>query len=104
MANPLTSSSQVHCEVIQALEDSGAVVNTFVICLDQPGREHNVIDRALGLQLARAVYLAAEKVEAGEIDLVVVCSGKKGSFVAGADIQSEMKYVGVEGEQKYVSL
>lgn len=89
----------VHCEVIQALESAGTV-NVFVICLDKPDSVHNIIDKEFGLALARAVYLAWEKATNGELDVLVVCSAKDRSFLAGADIAHEMKYVGVAGANR----
>ena len=96
-------ASSIHCEVIQALEAAGTV-NVFVICLDKPVSVHNTIDRELGLGLARAVCLAREKAAQGEIDVVVVCSAKEKSFLAGADILYELKMLGVEGSQRWVGL
>lgn len=89
----------IHCEVIQALDNKGSL-NLLVLCMDRPGLEHNIIDRRFALELARVVGGAKEKVEAGEVDLVVVCSAKKGSFMAGADIETELKFVGLGGHKK----
>ena len=95
-----SGSSPIHCEVIQALEATGTI-NIFVICLDKPDSEHNIIDRELGLALARAVYLAREKADKGELDVLVLCSAKKRSFLAGADIEHElMQFVGVQGSYR----
>ena len=92
----------IHCEIIQAVERWGTV-NVFVICLDREEGDHNIIDRNFGWQLAKAVLLALEKARKGEVDVVAVCSAKEGSFMAGADILHELKFVGVEGGQRYVS-
>ena len=89
----------VHCEVVQAIESSGTI-NVFVICLDRVGHEQNIIDRGFALQLACALKQARQKAVIGEIDLVVVCSAKKGSFLAGADLLTELKYVGAQGSQR----
>ena len=93
--------ASIRCEVVQSIDSSGTL-NIFVICLDRAGSEHNIIDRVFGLALARAVYDAKTKLEYGEIDVVVVCSAKKGSFMAGGDILTEMKFVGVQGSQRSV--
>lgn len=87
----------LHCEIIQAVEDTWTA-NIFVICLDRRDSALNIIDRECGYQLGLALYLARQKVEAGEVDLLVVCSGKDKSFMAGADILTELKMVGIEGE------
>lgn len=86
----------VHCEVIQALE-RGGTINIFVICLDKPNSEVNIIDKEFALSLARALYHAKDKAESGELNLVVVCSAKQGSFLAGADIDHELKFTGPSG-------
>ncbi len=91
--------SPVHCEVIQALEAAGTV-NIFVICLDKADSAHNVIDKEFGLGMGRALFLAREKASKGELDVVVLCSAKKRSFLAGADILHELKFVGVEGSRR----
>ena len=93
----------VHCEIIQALQGRG-VVNVFVICLDRRGSEHNIIDRQFGLELTQAAYLAGEKAGSGEADVVVVCSAKERSFLAGADIEVELKFIGPEGTRRWVEL
>lgn len=89
----------IQCEIIQALEDTWTV-NVFVICLDRPQSEHNIIDREFGYQFSRAIYVVREKVRAGEVDLLVICSAKDGSFMAGADIETQLKMIGSEGEYK----
>jgi enoyl-CoA hydratase/carnithine racemase len=88
----------MHCEVIQVVEEPWTA-NIFVICLDKPDSELNIIDMEFGIQLGRTLYLAKENADAGEIDLVVVCSAKE-SFVAGADILLQLKLIGVNGECK----
>ena len=93
----------VHCEVIQAVEDAGTI-NVFVICLDRAEGDHNIIDRELARQLGTAVHYAWKKARKGEIDVVVVCSAKKSSFMAGADILYELKFVGLEGAQRYAEV
>lgn len=93
----------IHCEVIQAIEDTWTA-NIFVICLDKPGSEHNIIDYELGLQFARVLFAVREKVREGEVDLVVLCSAKHQSFMAGADIQFELRSVGTDGETRYVCM
>ena len=91
----------VHCEIIQAVQGRGAV-NVFVICLDKYGSEHNIIDRQFGLEFAQAVYLVREKAENGEADVVVLCSAKDRSFLAGADIEEELKFIGPDGTRRLV--
>ena len=93
----------VHCEIIQAVEGRGAV-NIFVICLDRCGSEHNIIDRQFGLEFTQAVYLAGEKAGSGEADVLVLCSAKERSFLAGADIEEELKFIGPEGTRRWVEL
>ena len=90
----------IHCEIIQVVERWGTV-NVFVICLDREEGDHNIIDRKFGLQLAKAGLQALEKARKGEVDVVAVCSAKEDSFMAGADILYELKFVGVEGGQRY---
>lgn len=90
----------IHCEVIQALEHGGTI-NIFVICLDKPGSEVNVIDKEFALSLARVLYHAKDKAESGELNLVVICSAKQGSFLAGADIEHELKFAGPSGALRY---
>ena len=80
----------IHCEIIQVLEDTWSA-NIFVICMDRPGAEHNIIDHEFGEELARVVFLLWERVRRGEVDLVVLCSGKERSFMAGADVEFELK-------------
>lgn len=87
----------LHCETIQVVEETWTA-NIFIVCLDKPGSELNIIDIEFGNQLGLALHLAREKAIAGEIDLLVVCSGKDKSFMAGADIMIELKVVGIEGE------
>ena len=99
MADEEAAGPSVHCEVIQALEGRG-VLNIFVICLDRTNAAHNIIDRTFALELARAVYLAGEKAAKGETDMVVVCSAKQGSFMAGADIKYQLKFIGPAGAQR----
>ncbi len=97
---PATASGRsavLQCEVIQALEDTWSA-NIFVICLDRPEAEHNVLDWQLVYQLEQAVGIAREKVRAGELDVLVVCSAKDKSFLAGADIQTQLNFVGMKGE------
>ena len=91
----------LHCETIQALEETWTA-NMFVICLDKPESELNTIDLEFGIQFGRALYLAKEKANVGEIDVLVVCSAKEESFVAGADILLQLKLIGIEGEYKLV--
>lgn len=91
----------IHCEIIRAVE-RWATVNVFVICLDREDGDHNIIDRNFGWQLARAGLQAREMARKGEVDVVAVCSAKEGSFMAGADILYELKFVGIEGGQRYV--
>lgn len=98
------SSNQVpavHCEVVQAIESNG-IINMFVICLDKLGHSQNIIDRPLVFQLARVVQHARQKALAREIDVVVICSAKKGSFLSGADLLLQLKFTGVQGSQKSV--
>ncbi len=96
---PSYAAPLVHSEVIQALDNRGSL-NVLVLCMDRPGAEHNIIDRRFALELANAVYGAREKVEAGEVDVLVVCSAKRGSFMAGADIVTELKFIGVQGQME----
>jgi len=91
----------VYCEVIQAVESYGTV-NVFVICLDREGREQNIIDLGFGLQLACAVNHAKRLADDQDIHLVVLCSAKTGSFLAGADINTELKLVGDKGAERYI--
>ena len=86
-------------EVIQA-EINANVVNVFIITLDKKNSSQNILDTALALELARAVRCAQLLCESGEIDVLVFCSGKKGIFLAGADIKHQMRYVGDEGAQE----
>ena len=72
-------------------------VKVFVICMDKPGSDHNIIDEAFALDLARAVNCARVRAAGGEINAVVVCSAKKESFLVGADIEVEFKFVGELG-------
>ena len=92
----MSSLSTIHCEVVQAL-DNLQPLNVFVICMDRSGLKHNIIDDIFGLDLIRAVHLANKKALGGEIDVVVVCSAKNNSFMAGADILHELKFIGIEG-------
>ena len=92
--------SSIHCEVVQAM-DNLQPLNIFVMCMDRHDSQHNIIDSCFGLDLKRVVHLADRKALCGEIDLVVVCSAKRGSFMAGADILHELKFIGVEGAQRY---
>lgn len=89
----------IQCEIIQALEDTWTA-NIFVICLDRPQLEHNIINLEFGLQLARVVYTLRERVRRGEVDLVVLCSAKDRSFMAGADIQFQLGMIGTTGESR----
>ena len=91
----------IHCEIIRDVERWGTV-NVFVICLDREDGDHNIIDRNFGWQLARAGLQAREMARKGEVDVVAVCSAKEGSFMAGADILYELKFVGIKGGQRYV--
>ena len=71
--------------------------NVFVICFDREGSEHNVIDRPFALGLARALLKADQLAKEGRIDVVVMCSAKSTSFVAGADIKHELQLIGIQG-------
>ena len=93
----------VHCEVIQAVESHGTI-NVFVICLDRIGREQNIIDLGFGLQLACAINHARRLALDRDIHLVVLCSAKKGSFMAGADILSELRFIGEKGGERSVGV
>ena len=74
----------------------------FVICMNRPGADHNIIDKSFCLAFARIVLTAREKAVRGEVDAVVVCSAKQGSFMAGADIEHELlHYSGPGGEQRW---
>lgn len=87
------------CHVVQ-LGVSERVVNLFVILLDRKGLEHNIVDMPFALELLQAVHRAHVLAARGDIDLVVVCSGKNKSFLAGADINHELKFVGSVGAIK----
>lgn len=56
------------------------------------------MDWQLAYQLEQAMGVAREKVGAGEVDAVVICSAKDKSFMAGADIQTQLNFVGMKGE------
>lgn len=71
-------------------------MNVFVLCLDRLGFELNIIDKSFALELIQAVHCAQVLAAEGHVDVVVVCSGKK-SFLAGADIHHELKFVGARG-------
>ena len=86
-------------DVIQAEIDANTV-NIFIITLDKKNSSQNILDSALGLELARAVRCAQLLCESGEIDVLVLCSGKKGAFLAGADIKHQMSYAGDKGAQE----
>ena len=88
--------STIHCEVVQAL-DSLHPLNIFVMCMDRSDLQHNIIDNRFGLDLIQAVLLAEKKALCGEVDIVVLCSAKTDSFMAGADILHELKFIGIEG-------
>lgn len=92
----------VHFEVISTPVGAGAV-NIFVICLDREGGEHNIIDRPFATGLARAVVQADRLAGRGLVDMVVLCSAKRGSFVAGADIKHQLLMIGEEGKLRYVT-
>ena len=94
------TAALVHCEIIQTLNDSGDTVNIFIICLNGAESQQNIIDRTFAIGLAQVVFHAREKVKAGEVDLVVICSSKMNSFMAGADIETQLKYVSFKGLQK----
>ena len=94
------SLSTVHYEVVQSFGDAES--NVFVICMDRPDLEHNIIDKQFGVDLVRAVHIAEKRALCGEIDTVIICSAKKGSFMAGADILHELKFIGSEGAYRYV--
>lgn len=49
----------------------------------------------------KAVFLARKKAKEGEVDIVVLCSAKIQSFLAGAGIQTQMEFVGMAGMQRY---
>ena len=68
--------------------------------MDRAGSSVNIIDRRFVLELASAVVGAREKIEAKEVDAVVLCSGKESSFLVGADIKTEFNYVGVQGHME----
>lgn len=93
----------VHCEVIQAVESYGTI-NIFVMCLDRLGQAQNIIDLGFALQLACAVNHAKKQAIDQDIHLVVICSAKAGSFMAGADILTELKFTGEDGSQRYIQM
>lgn len=93
----------VHFEVVSTPVGAGAV-NIFVICLDREGGEHNIIDRPFATGLARAVVQADRLASRGLVDMVVLCSAKRGSFVAGADIKHQLLMIGEEGRLRCVAL
>ena len=72
-------------------------MRVFVICLNSPDSQHNIIDRNFALDLGTAVHTAQGLAATGDIDMVVVCSAKDGSFLAGADIKIELQYTGSRG-------
>ena len=93
------SLSTVRYEVVQA--DDAECLNVFVICMDRPDVEHNIIDKQFGLDLVRTVHVAEKRALSGEIDTVIICSAKKESFMAGADILHELKFIGGKGAYRY---
>ena len=95
----MSCSKSVQYEVVQAFEDT-KLVNVFVICMDRRNLEHNIIDKDFGIELLRAIHIAEKRALSGEIDTVVICSAKKESFMAGADILHELKFVGNEGDYR----
>ena len=91
----------VHCDLIQALEKNGTT-SVFIVCLDRPGSDQNIIGEQFVFELAGAVRLARKLYLSGEADLLVLCSAKRGAFLAGADIQHELKkYVGPLGKLRF---
>ena len=90
------------CQLIE-LPVSDGQVNIFVICLDTPDSSQNILDRDLGTGLASAIICVKKMVDQGEVDLVVVCSGKEKTFMAGADIKIELEFIGTNGMLRYCS-
>ena len=89
-------ASPVHCEIL-SLPISKGTVRVFVICLNTPDSSQNVIDHTFALEFGKAVLQLKELTANNEIDMVVICSGKENTFIAGADIKVELKYIGVHG-------
>ena len=92
----LRMASPVHCEIL-SLPISKGTVRVFVICVNTPDSSQNVIDRNFALGFGKAVLQLKELAANNEIDMVVICSGKENTFIAGADIKVELKYIGVHG-------
>ena len=61
----------------------------LIVTLDQPGDSINKVDRALGAELERILGQAdTDKT----IRAIVICSGKKDIFIAGADIEQFLEF------------
>ena len=86
----------LHCE-IKRIPVDGGFTRVFVICMSSSSSQYNLIDRSFALELGTAVYTAQGLAAAGDIDLLVLCSAKEKSFIAGADIKLELQYIGPRG-------
>lgn len=95
-------ASPVHCEIL-SLPISKGTVRVFVICLNTPDSSQNVINRNFALEFGKAVLQLKKLTANNEIDMVVICSGKENTFIAGADIKVELKYIGVHGSLRCYS-
>lgn len=58
------------------------------ITFDDPNRPLNVLDEATMADLVAALGEARESVAAGRLRVLIIDSGKEGSFIAGADIDA----------------
>ena len=96
MSSTASSSPPVHCETI-LLPVSGGCVRLMVICLDKPDSAQNIVNHSFALGFGRAVVHANKLANDSAIDLVVICSGKLNSFVAGADIKTMLSCIGPSG-------
>ena len=61
----------------------------LVVSIDQPGDAVNKVDRALGAELERMLELVERD---KTIRAMVVASGKKDIFIAGADIEQFLEF------------
>ena len=90
----------LHCEVKRIPVNKG-LVRVFVICMNTPDTQYNVINSAFAVELGTAVHTAQGVAAAGDVDLLVLCSAKDKSFVAGADIRQQLQYIGSRDILRY---
>ena len=62
----------------------------LALVLNSSKSQHNVFDEEFARQFVSALAEAYTCARNGQCDLVVVCSAKRNSFVAGADIGSQL--------------